>query len=197
MFQLAKQKLGGCATKDRDGQNVQVAFLRREQLCGREFLPASWLESFSFQQLDREFLVPASASQLRLWAGCSSAAADPLRYLAAGAPGYLTGYLSSRYLTGYLAPGYHCSSTHNVLLLSAEVCNISRMVDLEPDIELGVCFASKYSSVSHCVPVSCRKGREREDIGGRDRIGNRARQQQSFLSALFWKDGYWTTMWYV
>ena len=36
------------------------------------------------------------------------------------------------------------------------------MVDLEPDIELGVCFASKYSSVSHCVPVSCRKGRERE-----------------------------------
>ena len=162
-------------------------FFRGEQLCDREFLPASWLESFSFQQLDREFLVPASASQLRLWAGCSSAAADPLRYLAAGAPRYLTGYLSPRYLTGYLAPGYHCSSTHNVLLLSAELCNISRMVDLEPDIELGVCFASKCRSVSHCVPVSCRKGRERgrEDIGGRDRIGNRAIIGQGSSSSPF------------
>ena len=35
MFQLAKQKLGGCATKDRDGQKVQVAFLR-ESSCATE-----------------------------------------------------------------------------------------------------------------------------------------------------------------
>ena len=69
-------------------------------------------------------LAPALSSVSRL----ELAAADSLRYLAAAAPRYLTGYLVA-------APGYHCSSPYNALLLPTELCNTSRMVDLEPDIE--------------------------------------------------------------